>query len=1660
MQNSLWERPLERAPAAMPAPPGPRGDGSPPLGPAAPRAAAAGLALLLGGGRLPGLGDKVLRTHALVALQEEDPPPVTRAEVAHEAVLERELRYVLAGAAVRAAAAGGAAAGGEAAGGRRGLLRLARQPPGCGEAWPDFDAVEAAVDAHLERLARQCGGEGRAGAGVGGEPGERGAAEAAGTPRRVDGARGELPLPAEAGSACDGSRGEEADVPTAVGSVADGETATADGTGASAGAGAGGQGQANGAGEADGQTGQAAVQQAADAGGSGPRAEPPAQQGRHGILAPAHDARVRMEARALSGRINFDRSGRLESLSNFSSARANACVYAGRWMYEVCLGTSGIQQLGWVTLACPFTNEEGVGDAPNSYAYDGKRVKKWSVESSEYGQQWAKGDVIGCLTDLDAGEISYTRNGTPLGVAFRGVRSFAEGLAYFPAVSLSHGEKCDINFGERPFQHPVQGFAPLQEAPEQADLARAGWLAECLGRVARASKGGGGGPGDDACCSSASRGALAETHSLLLVRLLSDRLMPLVQSDYVVAEALLPVLMRLMGDDCAQQLATIEREAVASGAAGAATPSHGVHLVVRLIDSVAACAEAADVRRLLRALFEATALGARTRLIFPVREGAATSSKYCALALAMARSDTVMDMWSAMPEFYWHVEGLLAMKAPNDSDLEAVFVSTPLPPRRADSVGLSTWIDGVAEPFKLHQQLSDDLKASLLRRMLLFRPAGQARRGGRLMTFVQHVVRKNRGATRNIPPPGLSDPTVLVALYFGLLRLMRPLLHSTEALAWQPGNLLPVYADDLDYPRVGGAISHLRKYGLMPAERLREMQPVQVFGAGSGAGGLLNAAMKSLAGRDTPGVRQENEPIPAGAEPPVSFEDGIERPRFAGEGDHAEEGSSASGGVSQRTARGTPLELQHGCEDASPVDCTVQEGFALLDVVVVLYHMSVCQAFKQASWFHAQQQASIANLGETERSLEERQLVAARDAAAARDATEQAAEASGSGQSDSAADGGGGSTGEDGAGGSDSGTEDASAPQAEVATTTDGDVDQDGGDGDGRSGSGIAQASSTDRALNDLRRARDALRDDALASVRSAAYQRVSLQSPRMQANVLAVTGLLARLVLTLSARSDLWAWVPECYIEAMLDAFHALRRSDLTCTAAFSVKDPTVTAMVTFLAVHADDVRIINPDVRDIVLQSASVLLQYSDYLASFQESEVAKFHLMGACFLCFDQRFWIPAANIMLRLCRARGFHPKYSRSQQYAGPGQIYRAALREELAKPETLAAFMDRALNTLNWTASEFHVSLMELADARQAARQSHFPAVPGVMGEAGRARQGGGGSGGDGRRQSGDGAAGGGGRTAGVRGASVTSIAQQPQLMRKCNIMYELSVNLLCLLEVVCIESPKVFLGDEEGCSLSLGRLAEVLAFVLTLTTVGSGAALFNDTLALLTPQLGKISRQGILGPVTSILVTLHMAARQLKSLETVADALATARGDSILPCLEYLQGMSSNSSSSSSNPEHVHRAELIGVHAAVQACLDARAEPDEAPDEFIDPICSEIMRDPVMLPSGVVCERSVIERHLLTDATDPFSRAELSKDMLVPQTELKAQIVEWVSAERKRRKEGIVAKTVMESSSTAPVAAEPEPEAKGAAAADAGLTTDAMVAAIAAAEDDMMSVD
>ena len=119
-----------------------------------------------------------------------------------------------------------------------------------------------------------------------------------------------------------------------------------------------------------------------------------------------------------------------------------------------------------------------VGDAEHSYAFDGKRVKLWNQGATSYGEAWVPGDVIGCGIDLVHGTVSFWRNGKALGVASDNVAT-GPGRAYYPAFSLALRERCRLNFGGSPLSFPVEGYSPLQ-APNPAHMRVSAYLASAI----------------------------------------------------------------------------------------------------------------------------------------------------------------------------------------------------------------------------------------------------------------------------------------------------------------------------------------------------------------------------------------------------------------------------------------------------------------------------------------------------------------------------------------------------------------------------------------------------------------------------------------------------------------------------------------------------------------------------------------------------------------------------------------------------------------------------------------------------------------------------------------------------------------------------------------------------------------------------------------------------------------------------------------------------------------------------------------------------------------------------------------------------------------------------------------------------------------------------
>lgn len=160
----------------------------------------------------------------------------------------------------------------------------------------------------------------------------------------------------------------------------------------------------------------------------------------------------------LFGQVHIEEmNGTVEGVSDFGTATIFGCaLQRGKWYYEAELLTDGVMQIGWANEGFEGSSDtgDGVGDHISSWSYDGVRCQKWNGESSNYGNAWKAGDIVGCFLDLDRFEISFSLNGEDMGVAFQ-MEHDASVNGYFPAFSLETEEKLKINLGRQAFRYPA-----------------------------------------------------------------------------------------------------------------------------------------------------------------------------------------------------------------------------------------------------------------------------------------------------------------------------------------------------------------------------------------------------------------------------------------------------------------------------------------------------------------------------------------------------------------------------------------------------------------------------------------------------------------------------------------------------------------------------------------------------------------------------------------------------------------------------------------------------------------------------------------------------------------------------------------------------------------------------------------------------------------------------------------------------------------------------------------------------------------------------------------------------------------------------------------------------------------------------------------------------
>lgn len=1124
----------------------------------------------------------------------------------------------------------------------------------------------------------------------------------------------------------------------------------------------------------------------------------------------------------------------VESHAIFSSARANACVWKGKWMYEVILETSGIQQLGWATLSCPFSDHKGVGDADDSYAYDGKRLSKWNKEAERYGQLWVVGDVIGCCIDFDRDEILFYRNGVSLGVAFDGIRKMVPGLGYYPAISLSQGERCELNFGGRPFRYPIEGFLPIQDLPSTNSLAV--HLLQCFSRLLEMQ-----------CVERTDSNSVEKLRRL-------KRFVPFEELFHPVSRGICEELFSVL-DANAESAEYIARGPLLSFIMGVFR-AHSPHDYTSLDRVLDVLLEFQGSRLMFEHIIDALSSCCKTASFVLTECPYSGSYPYLALACHMFRREELMILWWKLSDFDFLFEGFLTRKSPNKQDLQYMMPCVWWPGSYEDVSYENSMImttTALSEAISKIEEKHRNLCHLVIQFIPPITPAQLP--GSVFRTFLHNILLKNRGADRNLPPPGVSSNSVIVSLYTVILHFLSEGFATEGICGWMKGcrintgflhrggqQSFPValfLKNDphrIDIPRLGGSYSHLAK-----SHPVNDDQEAEVIRWEEGCMDDQETRVTHFSRQkpcccssyDSDFSRASKNPIRYTAKGSRGHGSSI-RERSAHVAAECSAGS-LNDEITDKPSTSDQSDSEYGYRPVQQVRIVPRESDLssatlneeeLLDAMLLLYHLGLAPNFKQASSYMSHQSQSIFLLEETDRQIRDR---------------------------------------------------------------------------------------ATGEQLKRLKEARSVYREEVMDCVRHCAWYRISLFSRWKQRGTYATCIWIVQLLMVLSKMDSVFIYIPEFYLETLVDCFHVLRKSDPPFVPASIFINQGLASFVTFVVTHFNDPRISSAELRDLLLQSISVLVQYKEFLAAFERNEAATQSMPRALLSAFDNRSWIPVTSIILRLCKGFGFGS--SKHGESSSSSVTFQELLREACIQDEELfLAFLNRLFNTLSWAMTEYSVSIREM--------QEKYKAMD----------------------------------------------FQQ----RKCSVIFDLSCNLARLLEFCTREIPQAFLS---GADTNLRRLIELIVFILNHLTSVADPEFFDLTLRRPGQLPEKVNRGMILAPLAGVILNLLDASAETNLRAEQNDMAGIFASmdcpDTVLSGFQYLLAYNwAGSFMEDSNLLKLRQLEefssLLIRRTESKAVEKIGFETEIDGDDSICCICYACEADAVFVPCSHVSCFGCISRHLL----------------------------------------------------------------------------------------------
>jgi hypothetical protein len=142
--------------------------------------------------------------------------------------------------------------------------------------------------------------------------------------------------------------------------------------------------------------------------------------------------------------------------------RGTIGVSSGKWYWEATL-TSQAQyaQTGITSVEYTASAYSYLESVPGAmYFIHGNKGTGPTGTNVAYGSTVADGDVVGVALDMDAGTLTFYKNGVSMGIAFTSISGTY--LPSFGDSANSISSTFDVNFGQRPFAYTIpSGFKSL-----------------------------------------------------------------------------------------------------------------------------------------------------------------------------------------------------------------------------------------------------------------------------------------------------------------------------------------------------------------------------------------------------------------------------------------------------------------------------------------------------------------------------------------------------------------------------------------------------------------------------------------------------------------------------------------------------------------------------------------------------------------------------------------------------------------------------------------------------------------------------------------------------------------------------------------------------------------------------------------------------------------------------------------------------------------------------------------------------------------------------------------------------------------------------------------------------------------------------------------------